>query len=239
MISPFEYIEDYFTGRLGEEEKKKFEQRCVDDTAFADDVAFYIAKRQVIRDELLRQKIPVWTEGDKAPRRQARILRWPVYTAAASVLLTIALVYLLSSPSSPHRLAGAWMDNNYTRLSQTMNASTDSLQQAIIAYNGNDYDKALTLFESLYQSDSRNNDALKFAGIVYLRTNRYDKALGRFGQLADAKGLLSNPGTFLQAVTLLERDAPGDRQRAQQLLQLVVQQQLAGSKEAGEWLKKF
>jgi len=239
VSSPFEYIEDYFTGRLGEEEKKSFEQRCVEDTAFADDVAFYIAKRQVIRDELLRQKIPVWTEGDKARRRQARVLRWPVYAAAASVLLVIALVYLLSSSSSPHRLAATWMENNYTRLSQTMNASTDSLQQGIIAYNNNDYNKALTLFEGLYRSDPRNTDALKFAGIVYLRTQRYDKALGRFGQLADAKCLQSNPGYFLQAVTLLERDAPGDRQRAQQLLQSVVQQRLAGSNQAGEWLKKF
>jgi tetratricopeptide (TPR) repeat protein len=237
--SPFEYIEDYFTGRLGEEEKKIFEQRCVDDTTFADDVAFYIAKRQVIRDELLRQKLPVWTDGGKTPGRNTRILRWPVYAAAASVLLALALVYLLNSPSSPHRLAEAWMKNNYTRLSLTMNASADSLQQGIIAYNNNDYNKALTLFESLYRSDPRNNDALKFSGIVYLRTQRYDKALERFGQLADAKGLLSNPGAFLQAVTLLERDAPGDRQRAHELLQSVVRQQLAGSKEAAEWLKKF
>jgi len=239
VSSTFEYIEDYFTGRLGEEEKKSFEQKCVDDVTFADDVAFYIAKRQMIRDELLRQKIPVWTEGDKTQRRQARILRWPVYAAAAALLVAIALIYLLNSPSSPHQLADTWMENNYTRLSQTMNASTDSLQQGIIAYNSNDYNKALTLFEGLYRSDPRNNDALKYAGIVYLRTQHYDKALERFEQLASAKGLLSNPGTFLQAVTLLERDAPGDRQRAQQLLQSVVQQQLAGAKEAGEWLKKF
>jgi len=239
VSSTFEYIEDYFTGRLGEEEKKTFEQKCVDDSAFADNVAFYIAKRQVIRDELLRQKIPIWTTGDKTLRRQARIIRWPVYAAAASVLLVIALVYLLSSPSSPHRLATMWMENNYTRLSLTMNASADSLQQGIIAYNNNDYDKALTIFEGLCRSDPRNTDALKFAGIVYLRTRRYDKALGRFGQLADTKGLLSNPGYFLQAVTLLERDAPGDKQRAQQLLQSIVHQRLAGSNEAGEWLKKF
>jgi len=239
VSSTFEYIEDYFTGRLGEEEKKSFEQKCVDDATFADNVAFYIAKRQMIRDELLREKLSVWTEGDKTPRRQARILRWPVYAVAASVLLVIALVYLLYKPASPHQLADAWMENNYTRLSQTMNASTDSLQQGIIAYNNKDYNKALTLFEGLYQSDPRNNDALKYAGIVYLRTQHYDNALGRFEQLADAKGLLSNPGTFLQAVTLLERNAPGDRQRAQQLLQSVVQQQLAGAKEAGEWLKKF
>lgn len=191
-------------------------QKCVHEESFAKDVAFYIAQRKAVKAELLRQKIAAWTEGDDkeagrghpAAIRKLRPGRWIFYGTAACVLLVIGLYFTLYAPS-PRRLAGDYIEKKYSRLSQTMDGSTDSLQLGIAAYNHEDFGEARALFEALYKAHPENTDVLKYAGIVYLRTTNYDKALGKFEELARIKGLLSNPGLFLQAVTLLRRDSPG------------------------------
>ena len=51
--------------------------------------------------------------------------------------------------------------------------------------------------------------------------------------------MLSNPGLFYKAVTLLKRNKEGDVKQAKELLEQVVKEHLDNSKEAAEWLKKF
>jgi tetratricopeptide (TPR) repeat protein len=240
------YIEDYFENRLDPEDKRLFESKCVHDESFARDVAFYIAHRKVIKEELLRQKIAVWTEGEdkdgsqKHPAlvKKMAIRRWLSYTGAAAVLL-VFLLYFTEFYPSPRRMANDYIEKTFSRLSQTMDGSTDSLQQGIAAYNEKDYGKALILFEGLYKAHPENFDALRNAGIVYLRTKNYDKALEKFGKLTKVRGLLSNPGLFLQAITLLQRDAPGDKRQAKELFNVVVQQGLEGRSYASDWLDKW
>jgi hypothetical protein len=53
-----------------------------------------------------------------------------------------------------------------------MDASTDSLQQGIAAYNKKDYDKALLLFQNVYNTHRDNSDAKKYIGLVYLAEKR-------------------------------------------------------------------
>lgn len=246
MSERIEYIEDYFEGRLDLAERSSFEEKCTADESFAKDVAFYISQRRALREELLRQKRAAWTEGEARDGRNARPApvrklfarrRW-VYPVAASVLLVVVLYFTLYSPS-PRRLAADYIERNYGRLSQTMDGGTDPMQQGIAAYNRGDYNNALQLFRMVSMTRPENNDAVKYQGIVYLRTDDYDKALQEFEELARTKGLISNPGLFLQAVTLLQRNAPGDKEKAKEWLTAVVQQQLDGSKEAAAWLKNF
>jgi tetratricopeptide (TPR) repeat protein len=240
------YIEDYFENRLDPEGKLLFESKCIHDESFARDVAFYIAQRKAVKSELLRQKIEAWAEGEKkdgkrgqpAPVRRWTTRSWVLTGTAATVLLAIALYSTLYAPS-PRRLAGDYIEKKYSQLSLTMNGSPDSLQQGIAAYNHEDYTQALALFEGLCKSHPEQTDALHYAGVVYLRTKTYDKALERFQQLARVRGLLSNPGSFLAAVTLLRRDAPGDKRRAEELLTEVVRQQTEGASYAADWLKRW
>jgi tetratricopeptide (TPR) repeat protein len=259
MNEPFEYIEDYFENRLGTAEKSRFEARCVEDEAFAAQVALYALQRKALRAALVQQKTAAWTEPahpavqERAhpatvrplepryptPPRRLKPRPWLAWAVAASLLLGAAGWWLFRGPASPHQLASAYIDKTYARLSQTMDGSTDSLQQGIAAYNRQEYDKALDLFEGLYKAHPERTDALRYEGIVYLRRKNYDKALETFSELAHTNGLLSNPGLFLQAVTLLRRDAPGDKERAKSMLNMVVQQQLDGAGEAATWLKRF
>jgi tetratricopeptide (TPR) repeat protein len=60
-----------------------------------------------------------------------------------------------------------------------------------------------------------------YAGIVYLQLGNYEKALQYFRQFENDT-LYSNPSLFYQALTLLKRNLPGDKQKARELLQRVV-----------------
>jgi hypothetical protein len=71
-----------------------------------------------------------------------------------------------------------------------------------------------------------------------LRLGEYDKAISYFSQLGAYK-LYRNPGKFYQAVTLMKRNQPGDKERARDFLQEVVDNELEGSLVAEQWLRKW
>jgi predicted Zn-dependent protease len=120
-----------------------------------------------------------------------------------------------------------------------MDGAPDSLQTAIAAYNSTDYQKALLLFNALQISHPGNSEEKKYAGLCYLVTKSYDKALQQFDELHNMPNVFSNEGDFLKAVTLLQRGAPGDELQAKQLLQRVVNENEEGSATAKTWLKIF
>jgi tetratricopeptide (TPR) repeat protein len=247
MSGTTEYIEAYFKQTLNTEERKTFEAKCETDEAFAKQVAIYLTARQALREELLQQKIQQWKGGvsqqeEPVPvipmQRRTTFVKWVMYAAAACLLL-VASVYLFEANSSPKRLAVNYIQTNYASLSHTMDASHDSLQSGIEAYNNKNYDKALQLFLGVQKNDPANSDAKKYAGVVYLQQQDYDKAVQQFDELANMKGLYSNPGDFLKAVSLLERNRTTDKEEAKILLQKVVNEKEEGYQEAEKLMKKF
>lgn len=244
MPDNLEYIESYFQQSLNAEERKVFEKRCETDEAFAKEVAFYIVTRETLREELLAKKQQEWkalkTEEESTPvislSRKSSLSKWIMYAAAACVLV-VASMFLFEMQSSPQRLASQYINN--IDLSQTMDASHDSLQLGIAAYKNQDYRKALGYFEGVTNQDASNSDAKKYTGLTYIRLNNYDKAIEQFDALANMKGLYYNPGDFLKAVALLKRNKPGDEETAKTLLQKVVDGNESEKETAEEWLKKF
>jgi tetratricopeptide (TPR) repeat protein len=233
MDEGFEYIEDYFQKRHTEAEKRQFEDRCSSDESFAGDVAFYVMSRQAAREELLQQKMAEWNlPGEQASRKHGRQrLSWLPYMAAAVVVLVV-LGYFFSRPTDPRQLAEKYIDTHFSRLSQTMGGPIDSLQLGIQAYNDGHYDKALTIFETLYSTHPENSDATKYAGIVCLGTKNYDKALTWFALLEGHQERFANPGAFYEALTLLMRDGKNDREKAKRLLQRVIDTHQEGEQDA-------
>jgi tetratricopeptide (TPR) repeat protein len=159
--------------------------------------------------------------------------------AAAACLILAASVYFFETNPSPKKLAENYIKTNYSNLSLTMDASRDSLQLGIDAYNNKDYDSALRLFKSIERNDVENSDAKKYAGITYMQKEEYDSALQQFEALSNMKGLFSNSGDFLKAIALMGRNKPGDRDKAKILLQKVLTQKEEGSEKAAEWEKKL
>ncbi|HXO73744.1 MAG TPA: hypothetical protein VN824_00915, partial [Puia sp.] len=125
-----------------------------------------------------------------------------------------------ATTTSPQQLADRYTKEHLLHISQRMGGHpNDSLQLAANAYNDGQYNKALPLLDGLINNDSLNTAALNLSGRTYLMTKQFDKALLRFESLARKKGSFSNPGKFLQAVTLLQRNRTGDVLHAKQLLQ--------------------
>ena len=246
MLQTLEYIEAYFENTLNPEQRLQFEQRCVTDEAFAKEVAFYITGRKAARLALEEDKKKHWknTEYESgkegAEKSQPKIIqlkRWLPYAAAASLIISIA-VYFLFIKSNPQQLASHYINDQLTQIGQTMGASADSLQQGIEAYNQKEYDRALQIFESISRREPQNSDVIKYKGLSYLMKKDYSMALLQFDALS-AMNLYSNGGLFLKAVTLLERNQKGDKEKAKQILQQVVAEKKEGSAEAQRWLDKW
>ena len=120
-----------------------------------------------------------------------------------------------------------------------MSGRSDSLQTGLRLYNDGKFSEALTQFENIIRSDTSAFTAKEYAGVSAFRLKEYDRALSYFEQMGTYKGLYSNSAQILQAVTLMERNLPGDVARAKQLLQKIVSDDLEGKEFAQEWLKKM
>lgn len=238
-----EYIESYFKGNNTAEQKLQFENKILNDADFADEVAFYISANGAIKQELYEEKKQRFREiyeSHKVIAMQPRVRSLWKYMAAASVIIAAFLLTWLFSmnSSSPHQLADKYIQQNFKTLNVKM-GNSDSLQAGINLFNSGKLNEALSVFESLENSDASNSEATKYAGIVSLRLGNYDKALEYFSMLEADTTLYSNPGKLYKAIILLERNREGDKAAAKQLLQEVVDKDLEGKNEAEKWLKKF
>ena len=245
MIETLAYIEAYFQRTLSEADRVAFEKRIEEEEDFAQEVAIYLTARKALQEELLIQKQKQWTEDEMAkesipsiaPVKKMYQQKWFIY-AAACFILAIA-VYLFEKPATTEQIAQSYITENYSHISQTMDGGKDSLQKGIAAFNNKEYDQALLFFNAVAAEDSMNTDAIKYAGLIYLITENYDKALIQFDNLASRKGLFSNPGMFLKGLTLIKRNAEGDTIIAKQLLEQVVKEKLDGNIEAEKLLHSY
>lgn len=240
-----DYIEAYFSGALSTEERKEFEKRIEMDKNFAEEVAFYLSAKQVLKEEVIKEKKEWFRQlADQNPdleKKPAQVRTMWVYRLAAAAAF-IGIIFLAWSlflqQSSPSQMAGAYINSHFDTLPVTMGAQEDDLQNGLRLYNEGQYTAALQQFENILQRDSSNFTAAKYAGVVNLRLAKYDRALAYFQQLEKYSSLFSNPAVFYEALTLLKRNQPGDKKRGKELLQKVVNNDLEGKETAQQWLKK-
>lgn len=225
-MNEFDHISDYFSGALTPEETELFDQKIRQDPAFAEEVAFYCNAIQEARSQLYAEKknhfrqLYTTSSAQKKDKPVFFMQRW-VQAAAAAIIIIAALAgWLLWPQAKPGEMADKFIQAHFYQLPNMM-GEADSLQTAIALNNRNQLPEALAIFEKLAAADAKNETLIKYAGIVSLRLNYYDKALTYFSQLEEMK-LQSNPGKFYKALTLLKRNLPGDKENAQQLLKDVI-----------------
>lgn len=240
-----EYIDAYFKSLPGAAEQQHFTERVINDILFAEDVAFYMSANGIVKEQLQQEKKERFREIYQQ-RKVIPITKQPVkkvlrYMAAASVVAAIMIFtwFLSGRQTSPHQLAGQYIDQNFITLSTTMSIQQDSLQYGLSLLNDGKLTEALGRFESIQNNDPANTDAVKYAGIAALRLEEYNKALQYFTILENDTALYSNPGRFYHAITLLQRNSEGDKAAAKLLLQQVAINNLEGKTEAVKWLKKM
>jgi tetratricopeptide (TPR) repeat protein len=247
MENYLQYIDAYFNDELGAEEARQFEQRIINDMSFAEEVAFYLSAKKTVREELIKEKkewfrqLAAENHALSGGRKSGLVKKMLVYRIAAAAgfvgIIFLSWYLFLQKPTSPNQMADKYINSNFETLSVTMSTKKDSMQDGLSLYNKKQYNSALQQFETIIQRDTANYSAKRFAGIVYLRLGNYDKALAYFQQL-EKYSLYSNPAVFYQALTLLKRNQPGDKQKARQLLQQVTSQHLSGEETAQQWLDR-
>jgi tetratricopeptide (TPR) repeat protein len=249
MDETLEYIDNYFKGELPSPQAVQFERRILEDPAFAGEVAFYLSYVQTARDQLVEDKKTRFREiyqltaperARYAGQRAVPIKKlWPWLSVAAAIIGIIAAWWLFMKPLNPQQLADQYVREKWAHPGLTMSATTDSMQAALRLYSENKFQEARIAFEKMAGSDSTNNYAKRYAGIVSFRLKDYDKAMFWFGQLEKDKELYANPAKFYQAITLMERSRPGDIQQAHELLRQIVEKDLEGKEYAQKWVKEF
>lgn len=242
-MDEYGYITDYFNGLLSSEEAARFDKKIQDDPAFAEEVAFYVQAMKQVGDQVVAEKKKRFRsmyESSKQSKegRSISIFRnkWARITVAAALMLFIAMAWLWWPQPSATALADQYVQDNFARLNVTMGGNNDSLQRAADFYNEGEWKQALAIFERLAE-DSTRSAAIKNAGIVALRLKEYDKAMFYFMQLENNTRLSVNPGTFYRAISLLQRNSPGDRAEAQQLLSIVVKNNLPDAQTAAKLME--
>ena len=234
------YIDSYFNKELSPEERRIFDQRIEQDPAFAEEVAFYLNALDSVKAELAAQKKERFREiyQEIRPTQRTGLVRrfWPHISAAA---VTIALIFrfVIFGGATPLKLAEEFIHDKLDLIHPVM-GNTDTLELGKKLYNEGKYNEALTLFEKLVESNNSKDLAIEYAGIVSLRLEQYDKAIRYFTQLENTR-LKVNPGKFYHALTLMKRNLPGDEVEAKKLLDDVINNNLARSDIAKEWLDKW
>ena len=161
-------------------------------------------------------------------------------SAAAAVIVCLFLgwYFFMGNSASPEQMAEKYMNENLTTLSVKMSTEKDSMEDGKRFYNAGQLDSAVKQFASIAERDTGNYLVKNYLGIVYLRLGNYDKALQYF-QNFEKDTLYSNPSLFYQALTLLKRNLPGDKQKAKELLLVVDKNELGEFETARQWLKKW
>ena len=198
-----EYIEAYFNEELTPEKKREFEQRIIADPVFAEEIAFYVSSKQAIaavadqQRERFKEVYTTYKQG--AQKQQPSLIRklWP-WAAAAAILAGIIFGWntWLRTPSS-EELADNYLKENFQTLSVTMGNKEDSLQAGLRLYNANRLEEALNYFENMAAKDTSSFEAKKYAGIVSLRLEQYDKAIGYFSAISKLLPTLCKPRKVL------------------------------------------
>jgi hypothetical protein len=244
-----EYIESYFTNELVPDQARVFEKRIETDPVFAEEVAFYLSALNISREVAQTQKKEDFKKlykdnytRDQVPPKNIKVKRslrtFIYYAAAAAIIAGIFLgIYTFTNTVSPKLLATQYEKENLQTLGVTMSSHADSIQTGIRLYNDGKYSEALLQFQTIIRSDTIP-DAIKYAGYSALMLKKYDEALNWFKEL-ETHSMYSNPAKFYQALTLMDRNQPGDETEAKHLLQQIIQNNLDGKETAEEWLKNM
>lgn len=256
-MNDLDLIENYLTGQLPADEQTRFEAALRTDPALADALAFYVlarhtatadarAERRAEFDALRRKAgVPLPPDPVETPVVRPFWGRPVSWAAAASIVLLLGLGwYFLQPGTTPadatmaiSRQVDAYVASHFVTLPTTMDGgTTDSLTIGINYVNKGQLPQAEAVFRAVLTRQPANENALKYAGIVALRLQKYDYAIELFHRLGERTDLFSNPGRFYEALARLKRGRPMDKEQAKKLLKEVIIKNLDEKPEATQLL---
>ena len=163
MNEVISYIDEFFKGSPGPNEKKEFEKRLKEDPAFAEEVAFYVATINVLKEDAKserRERFRNFKSDETSeeasestnvrPMRNSRRLSW-MYAAAASVLILLTVGwFVFGDRATPVEMADRYIKEKLTDVGgEEMGINQDRMQTGLSLFNKGKLNEALPIFESI------------------------------------------------------------------------------------------
>src|SRR6476469_3329566 len=156
MQNNLEYIDEYFQGIPLPGATREFEKRVSEDPEFANDVAFYLASKQAIKQQSVDQKKTRFKEvyalnSPVVTMSKPTLIRtlWPYIAFAALITGLIICWNVFIKPPSTQQLAQNYITKNLGKLGVSMGGSKDDLQRGLSFYNEGELKQALQIFEKM------------------------------------------------------------------------------------------
>ena len=242
-------LDRYLRDEMDEQERRLFEEQLATDEALSEELdlqrdtiegigidgSHALKKRLQAVEAELKNPAPVVVDDKETNRRF--LMTW--VAIAASLLTVVLLGYLFVPSSSPEELYVAYYQP-FPNLINPAQRSTEveeetALEQAVRAYDEQQYDQAITLFA---QGDALSDPGYTFYyGASHLAADQPEQAIPLLERVVEeSNGLFYEPGLWYLALAHLKANDPA---AARPYLQTLAEQPGDYTEEAQELLDKI
>lgn len=239
----FDTVKKYYNGVLPDDERSAFENKVMEDTAFAEEARSYARMLEAIDRfgdkeldaELTQLGRKLMAEGEQAHTapeettakiRTLRPQRW-VWVAAAAVfvILILSIPFLNSDPAtSPEELFAAHYvpkDIPGSRSETDPTPSEELWRAAAEAFSAKKYEEAAGLFEQVISdsTSTKKSEAWLFLGITRIELKQTEKAIEAFERVSQSSLSVADANWYM-ALSYLRINQP---EKARPLLEEIVQ----------------
>ena len=230
-----EQIEKYLNNGLSLQERQVFENQLSTDDELMRDFTFYAnvhtASKQLADEKRKEQFDNLRKNISSRSVRKIKPMIWASGLAASVILALGFWWFSQTSTSNVEILADVYIQEHFENLPVKMDGDADSLQMGLRLFNEQKLNEAQKIFEEILQRKNSDSEATKYAGIVALKLQQYDKAIQYFQSLAQQTNLYANPGKFYEALTLMKQKT-ANKKEAKKILNEVIINKLEGNEEA-------
>lgn len=208
-----ELIEAYHQHRLNDEELAAFERRRASDKDFdqkAEDYIHIMTEINTFGQQDFMKKVKGW-EKDIAAKEKTKIipLKRFLSMAAAIIIILIPIGYLLLSDffkQDQQELFTAYFEP-YDDVITERSEQAGLLEQALSAYNQENFRQAITYFEGYLKENPEETGIKSYLGISYLAVGETDKAERSLKEATQSgTGLFKEVSEWYLALTYLKAE---------------------------------
>ncbi len=236
-------LERHFDAELNDEEKKYFASRVEQDKDFnalvqREKIIIGAIRNQGLLDNLAYLKsIEEKIEGNHSHPFSSNFKTWHYYSAAAVIVLLIAVKFLLpSQQETPEQLFTSYF-KVYPNVFEPAVRGTDlatKRTEAFQAYDQGDYQKASGLFTNLL-NEKRDSEVLFLLGNTNLMLGRVEEAQKNFVTLIEEFDDLDLLAKWYLSLSYLKS---GDKENARKILRELGETEISYASKAKELLEK-
>ncbi|OSY88937.1 hypothetical protein WH52_04540 [Tenacibaculum holothuriorum] len=241
MISKFPLIDKYFEDSLSAEEKKEFDSLLSNDSEFQKEFQYQKDVQFAIKSnerERLKKELQNLENTTITTKRKGFSRKW---LAAASVIILLAsfsyLLLVKESMMSNQELYNTYYTPYENVIHPLVRDDNSSLtNDAFLAYETNNYTRAVSLFTEAYK-ETKTNDLLLYKGISLLETKNTEEAIHTFNNYLETNPKYKTQTFWYLALANLNSDNKPEAKKW--LEKVVLSNQEFKKEEAKELLKKL